>query len=163
MKKVFLVITILTFCSTLLSCGAALNSLTGSISDFEWWNLGFERVEIKLYEEGLQIRYLKYHTDATEPDIVASVMVLREGTAILADTDISLLLYGAVDRFVRVRDETGSLVEDPHPFPGISDGIIRFSKLSNTSGRTVEGEFYITFTNGYTLNGKFSGNLIVQE
>jgi len=145
------------------SCGTGVNSLTGSVSDFEYWNLTFDRVTITLYEEGLKISYLREVAGSVEPDAVASVTVLREGTSILADTDIDLSLFGAVDRFVRVADETGSLVEDNHPFPGIQSGLIRFSRLTQSAGRPIQGEFFLTFTNGYTLNGKFSGNLIRQE
>ena len=154
---VFLFLTI-----QISACGSA-NSLSGSVSDLSWFNLSFDRVEITLDNEGLKINYYREVSGSADPDIVASVIVLREGTAIEANKDYDLAVYGSVDRFVRTRDADGSLQVDPHIFKGITAGTIRFSKLSPTSGRPIAGKFYITFTDGYTLNGSFSGNLIVQE
>jgi hypothetical protein len=159
--KVLVLIMILIGAS--LNCGSGSNTLSGSVSDFSYWNLVFDYTEITLTEEGLQIKYLRNVAGADEPDIVASIIVLREGTAIVPDTDIDLGAFGEVDRFVRTVDEGGALVEDSHPFPGIQSGTIKFSKLSPTHGRPIAGEFFIQFLNGYTLNGKFSGSLIVQN
>lgn len=158
--KRYLIVPII--CSFLIGCGGSANSLSGSIADFDYWNLGFDSVDIRLFDEGLKIRYLREVEGAEELDIVASVMVLTSGTNITAGEDIDLGLYGEVDRFVRVYED-GALVVDDHPFPGIQSGKIRFSKLSATDGGPVEGEFFVLFTNGYTLNGKFSGTLIVQN
>ncbi len=146
----------------LFFCSDGANSLSGSISDLEGFNLAFDRVEIKLFDEGLKVSYKREVPNSPEADIVAGVTILREGTAITANQDIDMALYGAVDRFVRTLDETGSYVEDGLSFPGIGSGKINFSQLSNTEGRPIEGKFYVTFTNGYTLNGSFSGDLIVE-
>jgi len=145
------------------SCGDAGNALSGSVSDFDWWYLSFDRIDVKLRNEGIQVRYLRDVEGAVEPDIVVSVIVLRDGLQIDPGVEIDLANFGAVDRFVRERDDSGALVEDSHRFPPIENGTIIFNKLSRTHGRPVAGKFFITFTTGYTLNGSFSADLIVQE
>ena len=159
--KIFALLIMLA--GAVINCGSGGDSLSGSVSDFKYWSLNFDYTEITLTDEGLQIKYLREVPGTDTPDIVASVIVLREGTAIQPDVEIDLGAYGELDRFVRTTDDTGALVEDNHPFPGIESGTITFSKLSPTHGRPVAGEFFVLFLNGYTLNGKFSGNLIVQN
>ena len=160
--KIRKVLVLITFVILIFSCGGGGNSLSGSVSDYSWWNLGFDRVMIQLYQEGLAISYQRDVSGSADADRVAEIWVLTAGTAIRADEDIDMAVYGKIDRNVRVRDTNGSLIVDDHDFGGISKGTIRFSSIGKDPGVPIAGKFYLLLINGNTLNGSFSGDLISQ-
>lgn len=135
--------------SICLGCGAESsgNKLSGSVE--RSFNLEFDQVKIERQESNnawiaMIVTYLNSSTGEIPVKVVANA-------PIEAGVKHDLVTDGKVDRFV----QNGAKFKNP---PQAGKAHITFDTLGQV-GESASGNFFVTFSDGSTLNGAFSGTV----
>ncbi|MFL5351820.1 hypothetical protein [Archangium sp.] len=149
------------FLTGLLTACTPHKTLEGSVT--EYLDLTYERVEARASKSEVTVNFLQPRGEGE--NTVLKVAARLEG--------VSLEPRAAIDLAQHVGGETGpqrgavsrSVLDEPsRPFPAIERGELLFDGYLD-SGKTVTGEFHVTFVNGTdvysgrTLFGRFEATV----